>query len=259
MKKLVLVLAMLMVLPAAAFGIQYDLMNDGSMEEVTGQAGVSIAMDDIQLFLNIERVAWLDCDGYTCVDGTSGAGAVGIGNFQLDVLTINAIDFNTDQAGGVWDLTNAADCSQIDLRFNYGDTGQTGTCFLATTGLSSSLTDSYFASLGSQHLGLDNYESLDGDDFVPSALTIDATSQLPVLTEIDTANGGGNQGGVLIGLPTIEIYIPSLTMTPEFYNIENETEPALNAAQNSDASFGTIQLDGVTMSVLSGWIEIAPH
>jgi len=258
MKKLVLVLAILLVLPAAAFGIQYDTMNDSSMNEVTGQAGVSIAMDDVQLFMNIERIAWLDCDGYECDSFTNNGGAVGIGNFQLDVLHVNAIantvSIDTSVAGreGVWDL-GSPDCSEIPLQYTYADTSITeNACYIAGT------------DLGTQTAGLNNYLSTetgnDTGEFQPEALTIDATSQLPILTTQMTNKEGTqyNMGGVRIGLPTIEIQIPNLTLTPKFYNVADE-EAAENAAQNSDASFGTIELGEITMTVLSGWVEIAPH
>lgn len=278
MKKLVLVLAMLMVLPAAAFGIQYDLMNDGNMDEVTGQSGVSIAMDDIQLFLNIERLAWIDCDGYTCEGDaeTSNGGAIGIQNFQIDVLTINAIVNTADRDTGDgntngYDLASS-ECGEIDLIWDYDDTTTgSGTCMIATGYYGALGTDSGFGSLGTQTLGLNNY-GLGGDlgtAFVPKALTIDATSQLPVLSEIYDNNGDidmdddEGMGGVIIGLPTIEVYIPDMTMTPAFYNVESSHGEADHAEAWNDAKsgadYGTIQMSGITFSVLSGWIEIAPH
>ena len=61
MKKLALILA-LMLIPCSAFGL--EMLNDNSLEDVTGQSGVSIAFDDIQLFLHVGRFAYLDCDGY---------------------------------------------------------------------------------------------------------------------------------------------------------------------------------------------------
>jgi len=266
MKKLVLVLAMLMLLPATSFGIQYDLMNNGSMDTVTGQSGVAIAIDDIQIFMNIDRVAWLDCDGYYCENGyTNDGGAVGIGNFQLDVLAVNAPDSaiaresvavnNGATTATVWDLTNANPCSEIDLKYDYGDTAlNEGSC---------SLVDS--AGIGTQTLGLNNYESvgdpLDDGRFIPRPLTIDASSRLPIMTQmresaIDTGNA--NVGGVIIGLPTIEISIPTLTLTPAFYNVEGAQVASNAKDEDTSCDYGTVVLDGVTMTVLSGWVEIAP-
>src|SRR6056297_4281243 len=255
MKKLALVLAFLLVLPGAAFGL--EMMNDTSMDDVTGQSGVAITMDDIQIFMNIDRVAWLDCDGYFCGANsyTKDGGAVGISNFQLDVLQVNAPDQATSKVNGVWNLTNANPCSEIDLKYDYGDTSlNEGSC---------SLVDS--AGIGTQTLGLNNYESvgdpLDNGRFIPRPLTIDASSRLPIMTQmresaIDTGNA--NVGGVIIGLPTIEISIPTLTLTPAFYNVEGAQVASNAKDEDTSCDYGTVVLDGVTMTVLSGWVEIAP-
>jgi|SRR6056297_4102303 len=255
MKKLALVLAFLLVLPGAAFGL--EMMNDTSMDDVTGQSGVAITMDDIQIFMNIDRVAWLDCDGYFCGANsyTKDGGAVGISNFQLDVLQVNAPDQATSKVNGVWNLTNANPCSEIDLKYDYGDTSTTGTCSLAAS-----------TGLGTQTLGLNNYESV-GDPlgsgrYIPNALTIHASSRLPILTcaksSIAGPTGPVNVGGIVIGLPTVEINIPTLSLTPAFYNLD-DAQPAANAKGVDDScDYGTVVLDGVTMTVLSGWVEIAP-
>src|SRR6056297_3520301 len=255
MKKLALVLAFLLVLPGAAFGL--EMMNDTSMDDVTGQSGVAITMDDIQIFMNIDRVAWLDCDGYFCGANsyTNDGGAVGISNFQLDVLQVNAPDEATSKVNGVWNLTNANPCSEIDLKYDYGDTSTTGTCSLAAS-----------TGLGTQTLGLNNYESV-GDPlgsgrYIPNALTIHASSRLPILTcaksSIAGPTGPVNVGGIVIGLPTVEINIPTLSLTPAFYNLD-DAQPAANAKGVDDScDYGTVVLDGVTMTVLSGWVEIAP-
>ena len=94
MKKLALILA-LMLIPCTAFGL--EMLNDNALDEVTGQSGVSIAMDDIQLFLHVDRFAYLDCDGYSTNSGYGGTCASNIGagivinNFQMDMININMI------------------------------------------------------------------------------------------------------------------------------------------------------------------------
>ena len=263
MKKLALVLAFLLIVPGAAFGL--EMMNDTSMDDVTGQSGVAITVDDVQIFMNIDRVAWLDCDGYNCNTGnqyTNDGGAVGIGNFQLDVLKVNAPDSATasttaPNGATLWDLTNANPCSEIDLQYDYGDTTTSGTCSLASSS----------GGAGTQTLGLNNYTSV-GDPlattgssrYIPHALTINATSRLPVLTFAKSSIAGSNKniGGIIIGLPTVEINIPTLSLTPAFYDIDG-AQAAENAKNTDDAcDYGTVVLDDVTMTVLSGWVEIAP-
>ena len=49
MKKLALILA-LMLIPCSAFGL--EMLTNNALDNVTGQAGVAIAADDIQIFLH---------------------------------------------------------------------------------------------------------------------------------------------------------------------------------------------------------------
>jgi len=94
MKKLALFLVLMMI-PCTAFGL--EMLNDNALQEVTGQSGVSIAFDDIQLFLNVDRFAYIDCDGYSTNSNYGGTcesnlgGAFVIEGFQLDLLNINMI------------------------------------------------------------------------------------------------------------------------------------------------------------------------
>jgi hypothetical protein len=262
-------LAILLLVPAASFGIQYDMMNDSGMDEVTAQSGVSIAFDDIQLFINIERLAWIDCDGFDSgVNGvancTGDAGAVGLQNFQLDVLEVNMITNTTGVGTAGTDNPNLGSvlCGNLDLNWDYGSTTPLGGCQIATSYEGGTLTGGT--------LGLDNYDTAaavgSAAGFKFSALTIDATSELPALTEQYQGNGGpGTIGGVLIGIPTMEVYIPAMTLTPAFYNVEgavaadNDVDGEAGTAFDGGADFGTIEMTGITFTTLSGWIEIAPH
>lgn len=275
MKKLALILAF-MLIPCTAFGL--EMLDDSTMDQVTGQAGVSIAVDDIQLFINIEKLAYIDCDGINSFVNsyqqcTGAAGAVALSNFQIDVLNINAIvgsegDLNqatavipqnaetlVDQTfdGGSIGLYSAS-CGRIPLFYDYGQTGG-NTCYLGTAG-------------NLQTSGLDN---LYGDTFTPAALSIDVTDRLPALSEGKSNQIGSDVsvGGVIIGFPTVEIYINSMSLTIVYDgDIGGATSPAINdddgryavyQALGSAADYGTIQIDGITFSVLSGWLEIAPH
>ena len=295
MKKLALALAFLMIIPGAAFGL--EMMNDSALEDVSGQAGVSIIADDIQLFMNIERVAWIDCDGFESGLGTpvgatceGDGGAVGISNFQIDVLEINAITNTTGGDGsGASGYTGASTtgnpnlgsttCGNLGLNWDYSSTEPFAGCSIGT-GVDEG--DNYdgpgYGSFGAQTKGLDNYDSAaatgTATGFKFAAITIDATSQLPAASEAfsymanNTATGV-NIGGVLIGLPTMEIYIPSMTMTPAFYNLSaaDGNAQAINDIDGTSAletlhdgaNYGTIEIQGLTMTVLSGWVEIAPH
>lgn len=253
MKKLAIILALL-IMPCAAFGL--EMLNDSALDNVTGQSGVSIAVDDVQLFINIEKLAWIDCDGInssagSCTGDPSDPGAIGLNNFQIDVLNVNAIvdGTSTTAAGGatVWQLDSTA-CGQINLFYNYANTASAG-CYLGS-------------GTATQTLGLNNYTGIGtGGDFKARALTIDATDKLPALTEGFQANTGSSLdvGGVLIGIPTLEVYIQSMSLTP-IYDGDISGSPS-NASNDNDhgADFGTIEMQGITFTTLSGWIEIAPH
>ena len=275
MKKLALILA-LMLVPCSAFGL--EMLTDNALDDVTGQAGVSIAADDIQLFLNVERFAWIDCDGY----GTSNAyggdcdstvgGAIYLDNFQMDTININQLGARGDALASATGESNqsldgstpamaGSSCGVIDLFYDYGD-DSTGACLLNST-----LADS-----GST-LGLNNYTNINpwttASGFLTKSITIDATAALPLHSAGWKINKGGlagaggavsqNIGGVIIGLPTMEIYIHSMAITPRFTaQITSNPNAVAQACYNDGESFGTFEMQGITFSVLSGWVEIAP-
>lgn len=263
MKKLVLIL-MLLVLPCSAFGL--EMLNDTAMDDVTGQAGVAIAFDDVQLFMHVERIAWIDADGFDTNDtwyGTAGtstgsAGAVGLDDFQIDTLQINAITGSTGLTQGAPGLTSIG---ELGLNFDYDSTVVLG---------SAQLSPSY-GGIGTQKLGLDNYDTdavtgIGSSDILYRALTIDATNKCPALTTGYQLNKNStllNIGGVLIGLPTAEFYIPAMSMTPAFYNVNGVAIGAVNDVDGTtnaiDAcNYGTISMEGITFTTLGGWVEIAP-
>ena len=114
MKKLALILA-LIIIPCSAFGMQ--MLDDNSMDSITGQSGVSIAFDDIQLFINIDTMAYIDSDGLQSssifnVESCDGAaGAVYLSDFQIDVLNVNAIVATT--SSGVTTGLTSCSCGRI--------------------------------------------------------------------------------------------------------------------------------------------------
>ncbi|MFZ2634114.1 MAG: DUF6160 family protein [Desulfosalsimonadaceae bacterium] len=257
MKKLALILS-LIIIPCSAFGL--EMLNDNAMDQVTGQSGVSIAVDDVQLFINIDKMAYIDCDGFnsnnldagTC---TGAGGAIGLNNFQIDVLNVNAIvssttadDQGTQTTGNVGSMPlYSTVCGMIPLFYDYGTASAQG-CYLNGT---------------NNNKGLNNFTSISPTGgFIAKSLTIDVTEALPALTAGFQNNNTGTVsnltvGGVLIGIPTLEIYIDSMSMTP-FYTGEINGRTSSTAA-NNNKDYGTIELQGITFTTLSGWLEIAPH
>ena len=274
MKKLVFFLALL-IIPCTAFGL--ERLSDTTMDDITGQAGVSVAVDDIQIFMNIEKMAWIDCDGLNSREGKGTCGRAGgalvLNNFQLDVLNINAI-LGTSTIGTVnngLDLISTS-CGDIPLFYNYATSAVGDGCQLA--------------GLSGQNLGLNNYNDGHGSNsaFIPHFLTIDVTDRLLALsegivykllnpwTQPSVIAGGGVSpggafptiGGVLIGVPTVEIYINEMSFT-RLYDVDLSTGASTAAndddivdAKGNAKTFGTICMQSVTFTTLSGWIEIAP-
>jgi hypothetical protein len=247
MKKLALILA-LMLVPCTAFGL--EMLNDNAMDQVTGQSGVAIAFDDVQMFLNIERLAWVDCDGFemgtagmpmgTC----AGSGAmVSLNNFQIDVINVNAIVAVSGVTTNPWLISTS--CGNIPLFYAYQSTARLDTCITWTTGHTE---------------GLDNLTG----PFRAQALTIDVTDKLPALTQgicWNASNANVKVAGVFIGLPTVEIHIQELNLdiTIDDLNVETWVANAGNGGTLGDNSFGQIIMEDITFSILSGWMEIAPH
>ncbi len=251
MKKLALILALILI-PCSAFGL--EMLNDNAMDQVTGQSGVAIAFDDVQLFIDIERLAWVDCDGFEMggpgmpSGSCAGSGAmVSLNNFQIDVLNVNAIvAVSADSDGPNPDLISTT-CGSIPLFYNYNSSAALGGCISWTTGHTE---------------GLDNLTNT----FRAQALTIDVTDDLPALSQGINWNAGaasaGNPikvAGVFIGLPTVEIHIQEMFLDITINDLNVDTFVTNGGNGSSDNSFGQILMEGITFSVLSGWMEIAPH
>ena len=280
MKKLALILAFLLV-PCMAFGM--EMLTDGDMDQVTGQSGVTIAFDDVQLFVNIDRMAYIDCDGFNTLVGYNCSSALGgalfIENFQLDTVVLNAI-LSTNVVDGlnanptIQSGTNtplySATCGDIPLQYNYAQTTAFVDCYLG------SAADPTAFDASSMTLGLDNIiytNSATGatNNFQAQAINIDVVDALPILTQGWQGNYAGNflspdtVGGILISLPTMEIHVGSFSFTPKYTGyVGTQNSGAANDVANAralgiDSNFGTIQIDGIDMALLSGWLEIAPH
>lgn len=191
--------ALIVLAPLSASAI--EAMNADSMKAATGQAGVSIAIDDVILYQNTGDITYVDNDG---TDGNA-AGIKITGGETLLYIDALIIGDGTEGASGI-DYTSA----------NYLD------------------------------------GALD-----PSALTIDV-GRCDVLTAIGLANGdlvaGEYTGGVVIGLPTIEIY-DALGSNDQVISLVQST------AANNGEEFIEIQTSGSMMALLGGdaVVEIAPH
>ena len=238
MKKIAIVLALALLLPLNAFALQ--TLDEADMGGITGQAGVSIAIDDVIIYQNIESLS------YTDVGGTNGLtdGSVNISNLYM-MVNVNAIT-SLDADGlpvspgravqGVW--TDASDVALFDY-YN---------------------SDTFITDADGDGV-LDTGDGID-DYFTAKALTIDVGT-LSVLTaglhnnNAAAAIGGLTMAGVRIGLPTVEVNQTALT-----FDVTITQAGAVNggdAGMPAENSYGRITIGNMTMGVLDGFIEIAPH
>jgi hypothetical protein len=101
MKKVLAIALAMMLVPFTAFGL--EMLEDSTLESVTGQAGVSINLD-VHVDATIGTAAWGDADG---LDGTNG-GYVGMLGMTIEDLRVRARED--------WALTgNAALIGQLEF------------------------------------------------------------------------------------------------------------------------------------------------
>jgi len=194
MKKLALITAAAMILLAPMSSFALEAMSANSMKSATGQAGVSIAIDDVILYQNTGDTTYVDND--------EGAGINLSGNESL--LFINALINGNDGVAGNNYATILTDAN--------------------VTGFTT---------------------------FAAKPLTIDVGT-CPDLTAI--AGVGATIGGVIIGLPTLEIYDALADSSQVISLVDGDT-----AYTNADHEFIEIQQTGNTLAILGGTLEIAPH
>lgn len=249
MKKSVLSLMVgtaLLISPLAASAM--TPMTASGMKDATGQAGVSIALDDIKLESFVGATTYTDDDGYvtlleSAAGATNGSTSITIGN-KHTVKYINAI------IGGATSAKAQALSGQAHTYVNTMDAGTPAV--------------------------VDNTDPLNPVIITPAvapaqtlfetkALTIDAgTCRLLTagLTANKTAAAAGtalagfallpttNIAGVVIGLPTVEIVTSS-----DSYDISVSQAGALNSGKK----FINISKGASSLAILGGVVEIAPH
>jgi hypothetical protein len=88
MKKILAVALTLMLIPFSAFGL--EMLEDSTLDNVTGQAGVSIATD-VLMDVHFDTIAWGDSDGIDA-DTTDSAGWVGITGLDISQLRVKIRD-----------------------------------------------------------------------------------------------------------------------------------------------------------------------
>lgn len=204
MKKLVLVISILMCLPLTAFAM--EPLSEAIMDNVTGQAGVSIAIDDVKLYQDIAYLRYTDTDGV----GGSAAGSVGISNLQM-MVHMNGI--TSLDASGLPVSPGRAVQGNYNTAMNYnnfnGDTQFHARALTIDVGtmpvLSAGMTNNVGApvDVAGVQIGLPTLE------IHQSALSFDVT-----VVSVGAANSGASYGTIEIGNNTLTILDGTIEIAP---------------------------------------------
>jgi hypothetical protein len=237
-------------------------MSDSSMKDVTGQAGVSIGIDDIVIYQSIGETRYTDTDGWgTASEGAGGpgtAGSVVISDKEVlkqfnAILDDSKYGFNSTLTNGrtfgsygAGIVSNATVIADVD-----GDLTTTADQTLAQ------VVNPFDGTTASQVAGVSNTTGI-------SPLTIDIGECTALTTGFSwnnagTALSGTTIAGVIIGLPTIEIVTSGDTYTVGVEMTGSVNGDASISPTGHVAEFIQISKSDATMAVLGGRVEIAAH
>jgi hypothetical protein len=255
MKKLVLALIVALTLaPFSAFGL--EMMTDDSMKDVTAQAGVAIAIDDVVLEQHIGATKYIDSDGIggnveLGVDDFGAAtfgGALVIGS-RHRIQHINAIyaaapaasptvNPGRDETHFTYEAFNVIAPLAIDI----------GTCPTLSFGLNA---------LKTTLQGAATLYSI-GDEATWHAMYFDMMYHMTRTEAFDSATT--DVIGVIITLPTVEIYTETDIYSISAEVVETATGATAAAAtyHNQGRDYIRICKEASATGILGGRIEIAP-
>ncbi len=247
MKKLtgILIAAALVLAPISASAL--EMMTDSNMKDVTGQAGVSIAIDDVVIYQeSIADTTYWDPDGNTEYEFSTGSmGLEPVG--AVDSMYGVEIDYadNTQKLITLDAIVNADTYSHAYLEGEFETDG--------ATALGMTVPD--FA-------GIDNVgaSALSIDVGTCNTLTAGKQYNLENIEGVDTTIASNvTVAGVVIGLPTLEIMQFHTNDTRDI-NITTNAGAAANAQGDTHSTLIRIEKSGTSkMAILGGTVEIAPH
>jgi len=244
MKRFILSLTAAAVLSMPMAASALDKMDNNQLKSATGQAGVSIAVDDVVIYQkSLADTTYWDVDGVG--DGMGAAGVMIDHADEMEkLITINAI--LDDAVYGV---------SQMDATFG--------------TGTSVGIVGS--GSLDGTPQAANGYIAGNTTGISPLTIDVGTCETLTLGWEYNNAMSRadvGAVGGVIIGLPTVEIAtytnhdFKSVKLATGVDNGDGTVDSTsgggyMNATHNT---FITIEKSGdSTMAILGGQLEIAPH
>jgi hypothetical protein len=251
MKKLALsvILGASLALTSSAFAL--TSMTADNMKAATGQAGVSIAIDNVVVEQFIGATTYTDADGVTGVE----SGSISIANRhvikQYNALTSMA-DFQTKftAAAGVAPIVGAGTLPN-NFTLAHALTIDVGTCSVLTAGGNANLS-ALVAKTGTAIADI----LTDASTKTVAALATQYGIPFQTANELKLAStqisAGVNQTvtGVVICLPTLMI-----TTSADSYDVTvNQT-----GAANNGCKFINISKAKSVMAILGGTVEIAAH
>jgi hypothetical protein len=229
MKKLAVSLILGASLAVAPSVFAMTAMTDSGLKAATGQAGVSIALDNIQIEEFTGETMYTDDDGTMGTAGTAGSIVIS------DRHTLKGYyALPNDQTGAGNDFYKQAFAAHV--------VAMGGT--LANTDVLGTITNTSALTIDvgtCPSLSLGNYLNSTGG--APDA----TTGGLAMASATDAMTG------VVIGLPTLLI-----TTTADSYSVGVAAGTA-GATSNDGAKFISISQGASAMAILSGTVEIAAH
>ncbi|MFA6011296.1 MAG: DUF6160 family protein [Desulfobacteraceae bacterium] len=244
MKKLALsaILGASLMITSSAFAL--TSMSDSNMKAATGQAGVSIAID------NVKIESYTGSTSYTDTDGSAGVAADAASIVISDKHTIKNYLAMTSAADYVTDF-NAASGTTLGAAANWVKAAalsiDVGSCTVLEAGNDNNgqvaLTNLAAAVAGGGMTQTAAEAAVVAAGMAPNTATATALLANPALFLTDVA-------GVVIGLPTLLI-----STTADTYTVG---VAKTGAANNGDA-YIQISKGASVMAILGGTIEIAAH
>lgn len=209
MKKLFIIAAVVaLILPSSVFALEQ--MSDQAMDQITGQAGVSIAVDDVKIYQSIDGLSYTDGDGAITGDA---AGTVSLDGLTV-MVNINAITSLDATTGLPVSPGHTASLGNYVAGWDYGNytsasgnftaralTIDVGTCEALTAGLTNNMGAPL--TVAGVVIGLPTLE------ITQNNLSLDVT-----VTSAGAANSGASYGTLGIGAQTIAVLDGTLEIAP---------------------------------------------
>jgi len=264
MKKVLAIIAIVMLVPFTAFGMQ--MMADTALEDVTGQAGVSISIDNVQMDFQMGYLGWGDSDGIDLPDsggnisaldaditGIEAGGWVYMSQMQflnivIDKYMVGAANISPLNPN-LYDGTGDGSLST----FGPGDlsplTIDVGTIYTAFTTQAYPL---YVDSDGDYHY---NAEDADGN---PYTAVVDGNGD-PVTNDEIVPDTTQIATGVRIGVPTLSIYVGTIKPFDISLVAYDDTQASGIATPTVKDTLGSVAMGSIQLDTKGGSITIFAH